>query len=281
MAMEKVQLDWHEIEAALATLKLAEGGFSVATRGVVTLPSGRRCFVKIGTNDETKKWANHEVQVYRWLERAGYPHKPRLLASTDGGFAIEDLSACDFSGNWTVQKLNLTLTAMDDLARLTPDEHVDMPVSDVMNGWLQLAEDVGARERLAAKGIRVSAGRATTFARQIRDVQKGADIVHHDIRDDNVAYDQTAGRVYVVDWNWCAHGSRALDTTAFLVSVQQGGLDVRATCPEHIDADAALFLAGFWFYKAVRPIWPGGKPALRDRQLQSARIALRWSGIRL
>jgi len=74
-----MQQDWQNIEEQLGGIKAVEGGFSQAQRGLVTLPDGEEVFVKVGLEENTKKWAKKEIAVYRFLEKHHYPNAPRLI----------------------------------------------------------------------------------------------------------------------------------------------------------------------------------------------------------
>jgi thiamine kinase-like enzyme len=281
--MESEMITWQEIEAALPTLKPATDGFSIAKRGVITLKGGQKCFVKIGTDDYTKQHANREIEIYKWLNAAAYAYAPRLLASTDGGFAIEDLSAYDFSTQWSQSKLSAVFAAIAALKKVPhKNTNVRLKRLNISNGWqlLQKDERIFTRlvEKLAEHNIALNPKMLDKFVKKTDSFEKiGNDIIHGDIRGDNLAYDAAQQKVYLVDWNWCALGSTAFEYTPFLVNVQNNGFDVRRHYPEHIDPTCALFMAGFWLYHSLEPIWEGGNPALRDRQFQCGLIALEWS----
>ena len=68
-----MKINWGDIEKSIGTLRRVDGGFSSASRGIVTLSDGTRAFVKVGVNDPTKKWARKEIEVYRFLQRHTYP----------------------------------------------------------------------------------------------------------------------------------------------------------------------------------------------------------------
>ncbi len=272
---------WESIAEAMPSFEPTEGGYSVAKRGIVTLASGQRLFVKIGTNDATKSWINKEVKVYAWLKKAGYPYIPKVVAVTDGALALEDLSDWNFTNDWTTEKLDGLLKALDELAALPVDPDTSLfQFDELFNGWKELAGDdtsfVSAAKVLAATGTTLTKDDCMSFANQTKDCEKGRELVHDDARADNTAYDPHSGKVKLIDWNWCALGNHKLDQTALLVNVQKNGFEVLPRYKDRIDARSALFLAGFWLYHGVQPIWEGGDPSLRQLQLQNALIAYNW-----
>lgn len=281
---------WNQIEISLTTLTSTVGGYSDARRGIVTLPDGKRVFVKIGTNELTKKWAAKEVEVYAFLEASGFPHCSRLLSANADktSFALESLlpeDGWDWSDAWSRERLDATLGAMDALAALKPDpkyrELFKPVISEDDNGWPKLLASLEQQTALASKmppaerslleDLVAQAQQASQFTFR-RDA-----LIHVDVRADNCAWNSARGEVRLVDWNWIELGDRRVDLAAFLVHVHQAGLDVTQECPERLDADALQWIAGFWLEAASKPIWPGGPEKLRDMQLNSGLTALKLS----
>lgn len=289
----QLPIPWSEVEAALNTLQEVEGGHTHAHRGVITLRSGAKVFVKIGTDDSTKKWAAKEIETYRILARHGYAYAPSLLAAnaSNTAFAIDALAAddnWDWTDTWTRERLTATLTAMDALAglALTANEQEyfsKSTINETQDGWKQLATDADAqrilieklqrvgREDIASKlNISEAANQSASFM-FTRDT-----LVHNDIRADNAAWHPENMQVKLVDWNWTQLGDKRVDIGALLVNVQKAGLDVATNHTEYLDTDALHWLAGYWLKAATRPLWPGAseKSTLRDYQLSSGITAL-------
>jgi hypothetical protein len=283
---------WPEIEGVMKTFAPAEGGYSDAARGFVTLRDGRKVFVKMGTSEYSKQWTSKEVSVYDFLAERAYIHVPKLLAANEDGtsFALEALrkeDGWDWASHWSDERLNKTLAAMDALAALEPDSrHGDIfkPVlTDDDNGWLKLLDSEELQSRLALKlrksgeagivgEIPIHAERSARFA-----VRHEA-LVHDDVRADNCAWNGSRGTVKLIDWNWLEMGDRRIDLAAMLVHVQSSGFDVLPRFAERLDADALHWISGFWFASASKPIWPGGPEELREVQLRSAVAAFRLAG---
>lgn len=271
---------WEEIQSSISTLREVSGGYSAAQRGVVALPDGRTAFIKIGTDAHTKRMANREVEVYRWLNAHNYAYAPQLIVATDGALAIEDLSGWDFSPQWDEQKLDAVFRALDQLAAL-PEDGITLKGIDIQNGWGRLADGAPKRKmviRYASDlGVYLTDEQIAAYAKRVAGCPEGNEIVHADARADNIAYNPKANSVKLIDWNWCCKGSRRFDDVALLIDAQLGGLDVVRYCPEKIDKTSALFMAGFWLEQCFDPVWPGGNPAVRIRQQKSAIIAYNWS----
>ncbi|MBA2560184.1 MAG: aminoglycoside phosphotransferase family protein [Propionibacteriales bacterium] len=282
---------WTVVAHSLDTLKQVAGGYSQAHRGLVVLPDGNVIFVKLGTEEATRKWAKKEIAVYRFLRSQGYTFVPDLLATKhdETAFALEAITETggwSWAASWTSERLEATLIAMDALAAIEPvgADRVYLSqtaIDDGDDGWRPLAGSQELREallgRLRAVGrpeladqtdFQAMADRSHQFALS-NDV-----LVHNDVRSDNCAWNPTTGRVMLVDWNWAQLGDRRIDVSSLLVSVQRAGLELIPDYADRLDKDALHWLAGFWLRAAVTPMWKGGPASLRDSQLHSGLIAL-------
>lgn len=271
-------IDWNLVEDSLHTLKPTEGGYTGAKRGVIILPNNQKMFVKIATNNNNKKHINREIEVYKWLHNQKISNIPKLHSFIDGGLLIDDLSSYDFSSRWTDQKLIDVLNFMDNLAAKEFDNSTNfLKTLDDENYWQILADEVDLRQnvqsRLKDEGINLPLEKIKEYATITHDYhKKGSEIVHMDIRADNIAYKYQTREVIAIDWNWCSLGSRKFDQTALLVSVAGHNFDI-TNYKSRIDKLAALWLAGMWFASFTKPIFEGGDPSLRDMQLSSGLIA--------
>ena len=289
MSIPLTQIDWGAIERRLAHLEPVEGGYSPATRGVITLDEGRTVFVKIGVNEHTRAWAQKEVQVYRRLRDLGYGFSPRLLSSAPDGtaFALEALTpqdGWDWSDRWSQERLEHVLAATDRLAAMDPggfDPSLTKPtLTEQADGWPRL-DPINPRTRalypkLEALGasdlidlVETRAGRRSAFS------MRTDALIHLDVRSDNCAWRAATREVKLVDWNWLQLGDRRIDHAVLLTTVHMSGFDVTAGYSDRLDAEALAWMAGYWFAASTKPIWPGGPPALRDFQFEAAVTALR------
>ena len=283
---------WSEINAALHNLVKADGGFSSAHRGIVTLPGGQQLFVKVGVDDSTRKWARKEVVAYRFLKRHNYPFIPALLSTNEDetSFALEPLNLSDgwdWSETWTKARLDKTLEAMDALAAIIPSDEdktlfEEKTIDETDDGWQQFVEDADRQTILLSK-LR-AAGHAeivdaldfTAMAeRSARYVFTNDALVHNDVRADNCPWDEHTGTIKLVDWNWLQLGDRRIDLAAMLTHIQNAGLNLLPDYASRLDSDALHWMAGFWFNSATKPIWPGGPEHLRERQLEAGVTALK------
>lgn len=286
-----MNITWDDIDKVMDTFRPTTGGFSIAKRGIVTLPDGKTVFVKLAVNEETKGFIDEEIRSYKWLVKKGYKHMPDLLLSRPGGIVLPDLSHLDWSDVWTEKKLEKILEALDELAniQLTQEDRND-GLKDVVigNGWREIADDNEKKEKLAAKlkdypKITESLNkRLDQYAEKCDEYQsaRGKFVpIHADARADNFAYDKANGRVYLADWNWMGLGRKGHEDLGLLVSAAKAGFDVDSFCPERIDKVAALYLTGFWLSRSMNKIWEGGDPSLRDFQFDNAMQAAKWAGL--
>ncbi len=282
---------WAQIEENLHTLIPAEGGNTDAKRGVITLPDSNNVFIKIGTNEHTKRWAAKEIESYAFLAEHGYSHIPHLLSinADKTGFAIDALLTADgwdWSNTWSKERVDATLAAMDALAAITPDskytELLKPIIKDTHNGWPKLLANIEDLEGLQIKLQSTSA--YDVVENLTAHVEKAAaytlshdTLVHDDVRADNCAWNKTTGEAKLVDWNWLELGDRNIDLAAMLVHVHASGFDVLKDHAVRLNPAALHWMAGFWLEAARQPIWHGGPEKLRDTQLRSGITALELS----
>lgn len=280
---------WRDIEAALPTLNETSGGYTTAQRGIITLSGGQKLFVKIGHDELTKQWAHKEILVYRFLQKVSYPFIPKLIAANDDetAFALELLeNDWDWSDNWTAERLDETLRAMDLLAEISPHSEA-MPIfeksfiGETADGWRRLNESQDLQQILRDKLVAVNRHNLAAELDFDANAQLSSKfifertaLVHDDVRADNCAWDLKQLTVKLIDWNWAQLGDRRIDVGAFLVHVHKTGFDIKAHA-DRLDKTALHWLAGFWFKSATQPLLDGGseRAKLRDYQLASGIVA--------
>lgn len=289
---QKQHQDWQGIEQQLGGIRQVEGGFSQAQRGLVTLPDGEEVFVKVGLEENTKKWAKKEIAVYRFLEKYHYPNAPRLIAvnADETAFALEAYTLADgwdWQENWDEGRLAVTIQAMDDLAaiELDDDERSFFSASTITqdsNGWLPLLSSAEKQEVLKRKLHSIGAEDVANNIDFAEDAERSkayqfADdtLVHYDLRADNCAWSATLKQVKIVDWNWTQLGDKDIELAATLAHIQKSGYDLPSELVQRLNANALHWMAGFWFDAAATPIWEGGPEHLRNFQLLAGVNALK------
>lgn len=266
------------------------GGYSAAKRGIVTLESGQTVFVKIAVEEQTQKWLERELVAYHWLEKQQYEYAPRLIAEGANGFALPDFSTWDWADTWSQTKLDAVLHAMDVLAELSASAKGMFPENDfgdtpalarpwtdgpiipsVLSGYAYPAREQfleGAAELLGDKQLhKIYAELAATLP------WRGDDLVHYDVRADNLAYDSVNEKVMLVDWNWLCFGSKRTDQTALLINAQWAGYDVLPRYADRLDKNSLAWFVGFWLTNATKEADTENLKRLRSRQLECAVVA--------
>ena len=278
------RIKWADVEASINTLENVEGGYTLAKRGLVTLPNGLQVFFKEGVDAQTGSWSKKEVAVYEFLEANQYPFIPKLLAhnKTDNAFAIEALTdgnGWEWLKPWTNKRLRATLQAMDTLEALT-SAYITKKFPEVAlisaadDGWGPLARSKERQVQLLTKlrnTGRIDIAEALDFDENaVRSSQfsfRDDTLVHYDVRSDNSAWNNTLAEVKLVDWSFAQIGDTRIDSAAVFVDAQRSGLDVLPEHTERLDASALQWLAGFWLNSAPQ-ISQADKPDhLRDYQL--------------
>lgn len=286
-------MQWNTIEQSLSTIEHASSGYTLAHRGIITLGDGQKVFVKLGVDDTTSGWAQKEVALYEFLADRNYPHIPKLLAIKPDrtAFSLEALEpqdGWDWTNTWTYERLDATLRAVDELAKIqpSPEEYAifgTKGLSQTSDGWGPLLnqpdKQVVLRDKIEKAGhstymksvdYRAMAAKSASF------VFKNDTLVHYDIRTDNCAWNPNTNAVKLIDWNWAQMGDVRIDAASMLVHVYKAGLDI-SRYYNRLDADALLWVAGLWLNSAATPLWSGGSEhtSLRDYQLESGVAALK------
>lgn len=289
---QRMQQDWQSIEKHLGDIRAVEGGFSQAQRGLITLSDGSEVFVKVGSQENTKKWAKKEVAVYRFLERHQYPNAPKMIATNadETAFAFEAFTPADgwnWQDNWDEDRLAATMQAMNDLAAIKLDNKErsffsERNISQDDNGWLPLQSSAEKQELLKMKLHGIGAEDVassidfTAYAERSKAYQFATDtLVHYDLRADNCAWNAALKLVKIVDWNWTQLGDKDIELAQTLTHIHKSGYDLPYELVKQLNADALHWIAGYWFNAAATPIWEGGPEHLRDFQLLAGVTALR------
>ena len=286
-------MQWNTIKQSLSTIEHVSSGYTLAHRGIVTLDDGQKVFVKLGVDSTTREWAQKEIALYEFLATHNYIHIPKLLAvnSDRTAFSLEALQpqdGWDWANTWSYERLDATLRAVDELAKLTPstEEHAIFGakgLSQTSDGWAPLLNQPEKRAVLKDKLEKAGHGAymehvdySAMATKSASFVFKDNTLVHYDIRTDNCAWNKALGTVKLIDWNWAQMGDTRIDAASMLVHVYKAGLDI-SSYKARLDADALQWVAGLWLNAAATPMWPGAseKAHLRDYQLESGVAALK------
>jgi 2-polyprenyl-3-methyl-5-hydroxy-6-metoxy-1,4-benzoquinol methylase len=255
-----------------------ERGYTPAERWVIQFADGTSAFAKIGTTPLTADWLRSEHRCYsgicadfmaRVLGWEDDPERPLLL--------LEDLSHACWPPPWEpdeVERLLATLKRMAATRPLPPDLASLETERTWLSGWSDVARDPGPFLSLGLCSTDWLARTLPTFLEaQNASVLEGDDLVHHDVRSDNVCL--LPSRVVLIDWNVPRRGNAILDRAFFAQSLRLEG----GPLPEEIAPDAgpmAGLVAGFFASRAGLPKIPDA-PRVRHIQLRQLRIALPWA----
>ncbi|WP_456285505.1 phosphotransferase [Microbacterium sp. JZ70] len=264
-------------------------GFSPGSADRVLLADGRRQFVKAIDRDvNAVGHALHarEAEIMRMLPPA--TPVPRLSAAVeDGGWIallLEDVEGVHPRS----EDLHRVLGALVDLPEPSAQLAGDLPRTSSelvaeQGGWDRLI-DADALEGIDA-WTRAHLDELQGASARLSAAVDGVQIVHLDLRTDNVLIDG-AGGVWIVDWPWATIGAGWLDGVTYLLDVLMHRHDVDVdgvvrshplfadVAPDDIDAVLAG-LAGAFLDKARQPA-PPGMPTIRSFQAREARAALAW-----
>jgi hypothetical protein len=266
-------------------------GFTPGFASVLTCEDGSRHFVKAASVKAQRLFADSYREEARKL--AALPPEvaaPRLLWLLDDDWVVlglQHVEARHPARPWRLDDLTACLDALEEVAaQLTP-----APVAleldafaDELADWPSLWDHVRqTRPDLDRDRVEEAAGLAAGFA----DACAGDTLVHTDVRDDNLLID-TAGKVWICDWNWPTSGAAWLDSLFLLIGPRGDGLDVDAVLAERpllrdvpaADVDAVLALVtGYFLRQADEPV-PASSPWIRQHQRWQGEVCWDWLGER-
>jgi hypothetical protein len=255
------------------------GGYTPAQRWIVTFEDGTSCYAKSAAGapgSPMDQWLRREHDVYSRLHA---DFMPRLLGWDDDGtqplLLLEDLSSARWPPPWQPGDVEAVL---DLLARMRatpfdapPAEELD---PDLISHWREVQDHPKPFLSLGLCSRRwLETALPPLIAAAASARRSGTDLVHFDVRSDNLCFD--AGRILIVDWNFAARGNGDIDVAFLLPSLHSEG----GPLPESIMPDApqwAALTSGFFASRAGGPPIPSA-PRVRDVQLSQLRSALPWA----
>ena len=254
--------------------RFTPGGWSVSVRGVLTLAGGDTVFGKLGDVPDTASALRDEIRAYGLL--GPRPFMPRFIAADPQVpvLVIEDLSRALRVPPWTVQTLDAFRRLCQELAATTAPTGLPALEPEVVDdGWVRVAADPAPAARvLPAAWLERNLPTLCDAQRQAHAA--GSDLVHTDLRSDNLLF--LPDRAIGLDWNLSRRGNGRWDPhlTAHTVSMEGGGR-VEEVLP---DPDPAIitWLAGFFASRAGLPP-PEGAPRVRGFQRAQLEVVLPWA----
>jgi len=280
------KINWGDVKNHIDNLIPVSGGYTNAHRGIISI-SGKNYFVKKGVDQETCDSIRKEIDNYKFLETKQFPYIPKFYCSASDqiGFLIEYFAqedGWDFQSNWTKNRLDKTLDAMDKLAaiELTKEETKSYNYNSLKdeNGWVLLFKDPISLEALDLK-LKIENVKNLELIENfnlyyslMKDINfPNNSLVHYDIRADNCAWSEKKQEVRIVDWNFLELGNKNVDLASLFVHVKLSGYTDLSEYYNLLDADALLWLTGFWLYNSVQPLNEDvNNKNLRSMQFDSA-----------
>lgn len=262
------------------------GGFSQGAAARIRSAQGSRAFLKAVPREGFEG-------TYSLYER-----ERNILAALPEGIRVPRLIAAYEAHGWIALLIedvegHHPETREEMLAVL--DSLLTLPTADAVPGIPDAAADLERPFALWAE-VDGSFPALTPWARRNQsmlreaamralDAVRGNDLVHSDLRPDNVLVDAD-GVAWLVDWPWASRGAVWYDALLFVLdcSLNMEGVDRDAVIAEHpvfhgvdtckIDAVLAGF-AGYYVYSAQQPALEVPQ-SLRELQFRYAREILGW-----
>ncbi len=260
------------------------GGFSLGAAARVVTETGTCGFVKaIGKAgfEGTYELYRREANILAELPAGG--NIPRLLGTLEvDGWVV--LIIQDVAGHHPRTPIEV-LAVLDALLELPeasamkslPDARTDVEIP--FSRW----NDIQPNFRGMTDWARANIPRLHQLAMGATDAIAGDQLVHGDLRPDNVLIDSSA-KVWLVDWPWAVRGAQWFNALLFLLDreLRLEGIDTDQILATHriftgvssqqIDAVLAGF-AGYYVHAAEQPVLEVAQ-TLRDHQFECARAIL-------
>lgn len=266
------------LRQSLTGWRPVDGGYTVATRWLVTCADGSSAFVKGSTDALTATWLRLEYGVYA---RVRAPFLPALRAWDDDGahpvLVLEDLSGAVWQAPWTMARITRVLDTLQQVAATTPPGTLLSLEArrPTFSGWAHIARDPAAFLGLRLCSATWLAHALDTLVTAEAQARLGGDsLVHSDVRSDNLCF--VGDRVVLVDWNWACRGYGPVDIAAWLPSLHLEG----GPLPETIlpgEPCLAAVISGYFAARAGRRAENAPAARVRALQLAQLRVALPWA----
>jgi hypothetical protein len=250
------------------------GGYSPASRWVVTLQDGRSAFVKQASDQSVVHRLRREHDIYARLDG---PWRPEVLAFEDGEqpvLVLEDLSACHWPPPWNARQVGAVRATLDRVAThpVPPDLRRAADPDRAQGGWPEVARDPAPFLRLGLCSQRwLDEALPTLLSAADLALLEGDALCHLDVRSDNLCF-LPDGQVILIDWDCAAVGNPEFDFAFWLPSLHlEGGPAPDAS----VTPGVVALVAGFFASRAGLPDIPIA-PAVRNVQQRQLAVALPW-----
>lgn len=263
----------------IAQRRKPSGGYSTATREIITFDDGSSAFIKAGRNipnSALATWIRREHRVYQTLTG---DFLARLLAFDDDGvepiLMLEDLSHAHWPPPWQTPHIDAVLAALKQVA--PQDFEGVRPMryaTQLIHSWQVVADDPGPFLSLGlASEAWLNAALPTLLNVDGESAIDGDALLHLDVRSDNLCL--LPNRTVLLDWNWVSTGNANFDIACWLPSLHaEGGPPPETILPNA--PEFAAILSGYFAECAGKPPISQA-PHVRAVQLQQLKTALPWA----
>jgi hypothetical protein len=268
------------VGARVVSFEHVEGrGYTHAGRHRAFLEDGRTAFVKSAVDELSAGWLDIEIEVYsavRGSFLAGFygsaEHEGLPL------LVLEDLGDAHWPPPWRDGDIDAVKRALAEIAGTQPPSGLErVPRDTLAHEWREVERDP---EPFLALGLCTRAW-LDSHLPALRDTAErapfeGSDLLHLDVRSDNIALRD--GRAVLVDWNWACAGNGLLDVVGWAPSLHlEGGPRPEDVVQGDGVAELAAALAGFWAARAGLPPPDGPRARVRGLQREQLTVALPWA----
>jgi hypothetical protein len=265
--------------APVVSLEHVEGrGYTHASRQRAFLADGRTVFVKSAVDELSAGWLRAEIAVYSSLNGS---FLAEFLGSAEQEglplLVLEDLGEAHWPPPWREGDVEAVKEALAQIASTPPPTGLEGGLSEMLAyEWREVERDP---EPLLSVGLCsrtwLDANLPTLRDAAERAPFEGSDLLHLDVRSDNIALRD--GRAMLVDWNWACTGNALLDAAAWAPSLHaEGGPPPEDVVRGDGVAEFAAALAGFFAVRVgLSP--PATAPRVRVLQREQLTVALPWA----
>jgi hypothetical protein len=252
-------------------------GYTPTERWVVRSAVGRSAFAKVSRSASTADWLRDEYRAYELIEG---DFMPRLYGFDDDGettiLLLEDLSQAHWPPPWDDHHVRRTLQTLDAVRRTGPVDGLPAspPWWQSVGGWPEVGKEPTSFLALGLCSERwLDRALPALIAAAHRAVLEGDDLLHFDVRSDNVCW--TEDRLLLVDWNHACLGNGALDVVGWIPSLlYEWGPQAAAISPD--EPELAALVTGYFAHHSRLPAIRDA-PRVRSVQLAQVKTALPWT----
>jgi GNAT superfamily N-acetyltransferase len=259
--------------SAVTQWRPVHGGYTPATRVVVTLRDGRTAYVKSPNSDEQGQWLRAELAQYA----RSLACMPRVLHGDDGAhplLVLEDLSDAHWPPIWRKGDIEAVRAALAEVSAQPAGDLPRLAAKPSWHGqWESIKANPGAFLWLGVCTHKWFHDHVDAFIEAEATANlEGDRLSHCDVRSDNICLRD--GRAYLIDWNWACAAHPDVDLAFWAPTLTaEGGPPPWETLPDA--PGLAAKVAAFFASRAGLPTIPEA-PRVRGIQHVQLVTALPW-----